>query len=94
VFAVNDLAALGLYTAARELGLAIPDDVAVAGHNDIPDASRLDPALTTIQVPVHEFGVIAAGLLITQVETGEREPRRILFSPQLAVRGSTARRSV
>lgn len=89
VFAVNDLAALGFYTAARKLRLRIPRDVAVAGYNDITQASRLDPPLTTIQVPVHEMGVVAAGILIDQVETGQLSSRRILFTPQLAVRAST-----
>jgi LacI family transcriptional regulator len=89
VFAVNDLAALGLYTAARRLGLRIPADVAAAGYNDIPQASRVDPPLTTVQVPVHEMGVVAAGLLIEQVETGRLSSRRVVFAPQLIVRGST-----
>lgn len=89
VFAVNDLAALGLYSAARRIGLRIPHDVAVAGYNDITDAGRLDPALTTIQVPVHEMGVVAAGMLIDQVESGQLTSRRVVFAPQLVVRGST-----
>lgn len=89
VFAVNDLAAQGLYTAARRLGLRIPQDVAVAGYNDIPQASWLDPPLTTIQVPVQEMGMVAAGILVDQVETGQLSPRRIIFAPQLVVRRST-----
>ncbi len=90
LFAVNDLAALGVYDACRRLGLRIPGDVAVAGFNDIPNASKLDPPLTTIQVPVHEAGVVAAGILIDQVESGELSSRRVVFAPQLVVRGSTA----
>jgi LacI family transcriptional regulator len=89
VFAVNDLAALGVYTAARRLGLRIPRDLAVAGYNDIPQAGRLDPPLTTIQVPVQEMGLVAAGILIDQVETGQLSSRRVVFAPQLVVRGST-----
>lgn len=94
VFAANDLAALGLYAAARQLGLRIPADVSVGGYNDIPIASRVEPGLTTVQVPVHELGVVAAGMLIHQVETGERHPRRVVFAPHLIVRGSTAPPSV
>jgi LacI family transcriptional regulator len=89
VFAVNDLAALGIYGAARRLGLRIPQDVAVVGYNDIPNAGRLDPALTTIQVPVNEMGVVAGGMLIDQIESGELSSRRVVFAPQLMVRGST-----
>lgn len=89
LFAVNDLAALGVYDACRRLGLRIPEDVAVAGFNDIPQSSKLDPPLTTIQVPVHDVGVVAAGILIDQVESGELSSRRVVFAPQLVVRGST-----
>jgi LacI family transcriptional regulator len=91
LFAVNDLAALGAYAAARQLGLRIPDDVAVAGYNDIPAAARVEPGLTTIQVPVHEVGAISARMLIDQIESGARERRRVVFVPQLVVRGSTRR---
>ena len=91
VFCVNDLAATGLYAAARRLGVRIPAELAVAGFNDIPDAERLDPPLTTIQVPVHELGVVAAGILIDQVESGELTSRRVVFAPQLVVRGSSRR---
>ena len=90
VFAVNDLAALGVYEACRRLYLRIPGDVAVAGYNDIAGASRLEPPLTTVQVPMHEMGATAAGILLDQVEGGERNARRVVFAPQLVVRGSTA----
>ena len=90
MFAVNDLAALGVYEACRRLDLRIPGDVAVAGYNDIAGAARLEPPLTTIQVPMHEMGAAAAGILLDQVEGGERNARRVVFAPQLAVRGSTA----
>jgi LacI family transcriptional regulator len=89
IFAINDLAALGLYSTARRLGLRIPHDVAVAGYNDITDAGRLHPPLTTVQVPVLEMGMVAAGILIEQVESGQLSSRRVVFAPQLVVRGST-----
>jgi DNA-binding LacI/PurR family transcriptional regulator len=89
IFAVTDLVAVGAYGIARRLGLRIPEDLAIAGYNDIPLASRLIPGLTTVHVPIHEFGTVAARLLLEQVETGELSSRRVIFSPQLAVRGST-----
>ena len=89
IFAVNDMAAVGAYTAARRLGIRIPGDLAVVGYNDIPLAGRLDPPLTSIRLPLHEFGTVSAGMLIDQIETGNLTPRRVLFSPELAVRGST-----
>ncbi len=89
LFAVTDMAAVGACGVARRMGLRIPEDVAIVGYNDIPLASRLVPGLTTVHVPIHEFGSAAARLLVEQIETGEATHRRIIFNPQLVVRGST-----
>lgn len=90
LFAANDMAAVGAYAVARRSGIRIPYQLAVVGYNDIPLAVRLDPPLTTIHIPLHEFGTTSAALLIEQIETGIISPRQVLFAPQLAVRGSTA----
>ena len=71
------------------MGLRIPEDVAIVGYNDIPLASRLVPGLTTVHVPIHEFGSAAARLLLEQIETGDAIRRRVIFNPELIVRGST-----
>src|SRR2546423_8758118 len=71
------------------MGLRIPEDVAIVGYNDIPLASRLVPGLTTVHVPIHEFGSAAARLLLEQIETGDPIRRRVIFNPELIVRGST-----
>jgi LacI family transcriptional regulator len=89
IFAVNDMAAAGAYGAAHRLGLRIPEDLALAGYNNIPLASRLIPGLTTVHVPAHEFGIVAARLLFDQIESGQLLPRRVVFTPELVVRGST-----
>ena len=89
IFAVNDMAAAGAYGAARRLGLRIPEDLALAGYNNIPLASRLIPGLTTVHVPAHEFGIVAARLLLDQIESDRLVPRRVVFTPELVVRGST-----
>jgi LacI family transcriptional regulator len=90
IFAVTDMTAVGAFGAARRMGLRIPDDVAIVGYNDIPLASRMVPALTTVHVPIHDFGAAAARLLLEQIETGEPSQRRVIFNPELIVRGSTA----
>jgi len=90
VFAVTDMTAVGAFGVARRMGLRIPEDVAIVGYNDIPLASRMMPALTTVHVPIHDFGSVAARLLLEQVETGEPSQRRVIFNPELIVRGSTA----
>jgi len=89
IFAVTDMAAVGAYGAARKHGLRIPDDLAIVGYNDIPLAGRLIPGLSTVHVPIHEFGSVAARILLEQIETGVLTPRRVVFAPQLVVRGSS-----
>ncbi len=88
-FAVTDTAAVGAYGYARKLGLRVPEDFAIAGYNDIPLAGRLIPGLTTVHVPTHEFGSAAARMLLEQVDAGRVTPKRVVFTPQLVVRGST-----
>jgi LacI family transcriptional regulator len=90
VFAVTDMVALGLAGAARQLGMRIPDDLAIVGYNDIPLASRVSPGLTTMHVPIHEFGSVAVRLLLEQLES-ESVGRRVRFTPDLIVRDSTVR---
>jgi LacI family transcriptional regulator len=89
IFAVTDMTAVGALGAARRMGLRIPEDLAIVGYNDIPLASRLEPGLTTIHVPIHDFGSAAARLLLEQIETGTPSRRRVVFNPELVVRGST-----
>jgi LacI family transcriptional regulator len=89
IFAVTDMTAIGAYGAARKRGLRIPQDLAIVGYNDIPLAGRLIPGLTTVHVPIHEFGSVAARMLLEQIETGVLTPRRVVFAPQLVIRGSS-----
>lgn len=90
-FAVTDISAVGAYGYARALGLRVPDDFAIVGYNDIPLAVRLTPGLTTVHVPTHEFGSAAARMLLEQFDSGLITPKRVVFTPQLVVRGSTLR---
>jgi LacI family transcriptional regulator len=89
IFAVTDMTAIGAYGVARRRGLRIPEDIAIVGYNDIPLASRLVPGLTTVHVPIHQFGTVAASMLLEQIELGELTPKRVVFEPELIVRGST-----
>jgi len=59
VFACNDQMALGAVQAARRLGLKIPDDLAIVGFDDIPEAAYFYPSLTTVQQDVNALGALA-----------------------------------
>jgi LacI family transcriptional regulator len=89
VFAVNDMAAMGAHAAVLDAGLRIPEDVAIAGYNDVPFAARLTPPLTTLRVPVRDFGRLSAEMLIEQIRSGRSIGRRVVLQPELIVRGST-----
>lgn len=64
VFAQNDPTAVGAVRAVHEAGRRVPDDIAVIGFDDIPLASYVEPALTTIQIPAFDLGRVAARALI------------------------------
>ncbi|MBO0682491.1 MAG: LacI family DNA-binding transcriptional regulator [Candidatus Dormibacteraeota bacterium] len=87
VFAGNDLIALGAITAAQQVGLRVPRDLAVVGYNDIPLAARL--GVSTMRIPMHEFGRVSARILLDQVASGSQSGERVIFQPELVVRSST-----
>jgi LacI family transcriptional regulator len=90
VFAANDAMALGCLHAARELGLRVPEDLALVGFDDIPAASYVSPPLTTVQVPICELGERAMTRLLGAVRAPTPEPPRAERLPvHLVVRQSS-----
>ena len=67
VFAANDLVALGVLAAMRELGLRCPEDVSLTGFDDLELASFTNPALTTVAQPAYQMGARAAALLFERL---------------------------
>jgi LacI family xylobiose transport system transcriptional regulator len=91
VFAGNDLQALGLYEAARELGLRIPEDLSVVGFDDLPIARLVGPPLTTVRQPLMEMAETAAKLVLNLGrEDGTSGATRVELATSLVVRNSTA----
>ncbi len=93
VFCCNDNLALGAMQAARNLGRRIPDDLALIGFDDIPEAAYFHPPLTTIRQGLSEMGKLAVRQLDSMLK-GPREPiaEPILrwVIPQLVVRESSS----
>jgi LacI family transcriptional regulator len=95
VFASNDMMALGAMDAVREAGLRVPEDIALAGWDDIPVAGLVTPALTTVAMPKRKLGEAAAGLLARQIPHGGRhDPVRMKFPVELVVRQSSLASSI
>ncbi len=94
IFAGNDTIARGCYVAIREAGLKIPEDVRVAGFDDI-FALLIDPPLTTVRQDVREIGNSAARLLLRQLASG-KPPRSLLtrVPVELIVRNSSSENAV
>jgi LacI family transcriptional regulator len=86
----NDLQALGVYQAARELRLHIPEDVSVVGFDDLPVAQWVGPPLTTVRQPLIEMAEAAAELVLTMAGGEEPAQTRVELTTELIVRESTA----
>lgn len=89
ILAMSDLLALGVLEAARGLGLSVPGDLSVVGFDDVPEAARSAPPLTTVHQPHVEKGLRAGRMLVARLNGEEPEPEAILPT-RLVARGSTA----
>lgn len=89
VFAANDAMAIGAVRALREMSIAVPDDVALVGFDDIPIARFVTPALTTVSVDIAELGRRAFELLLGVI-ANERDyrNRREKLATRLVIRES------
>jgi DNA-binding LacI/PurR family transcriptional regulator len=89
VFAANDETALGLLYALAERGRRVPDEISVAGYDDIPGAEFFQPALTTVRVDNLARGRYAVEQLLRQLR-GEPPESPIVVGYELVIRDSTA----
>lgn len=88
IFASNDVMAMGVMDAVRNKGLRVPDDVSVIGFDDIPQASLIRPALTTIRQPLEKMGRVATQMLLELLRHPQKKGRRIELPTELIVRDS------
>jgi DNA-binding LacI/PurR family transcriptional regulator len=88
VFAASDILAAGALAGAGQAGLRVPEDVSVAGFDDMDLAAYLSPPLTTVRVPAFEIGRKAGEFLLEMIRLQSLEPRQHCFETSLVVRGS------
>jgi LacI family transcriptional regulator len=96
VFACNDPMAAGALHAAQRLGRKVPQDLAIVGFDDVPEAAYYCPSLTTISQPLVELGGQAVDLLIRVLQSLEADEEMdhsesVWLKPQLVVRESSIR---
>lgn len=84
----NDYFALGLYRALSEKGIAVPAQVAVIGHGDLPFAAYLQPALSSVRPPATEIGARAADLLFERIQGSTVPAKTVCLPPELKIRAS------
>jgi LacI family transcriptional regulator, galactose operon repressor len=90
IFAGSDQQAFGVYEAARQRGLRIPDDLSVVGFDELPVSRWASPPLTTVRQPLTEMGSTAARMLGELIEGGPLRTNRVELSTELCIRESTA----
>ncbi|AWB85597.1 LacI family DNA-binding transcriptional regulator [Mycetocola zhujimingii] len=90
IFAANDLSAIAVVETAASLGLTVPGDLSVVGFDDIPEAARLSPPLTTIRQSMQQLGEDAVGLLLALMEGQQPADMHIRLPTALVRRATTA----
>ena len=88
VLAASDTLALGAMAAARDMGVRIPEDVSVAGFDDIEVASYSNPPLTTVRVPAYDIGRIAFRILLDMTNSRNNMVQQYCLDTSLIIRGS------
>ena len=88
IFASNDMTAMGVYQAAREAGLCIPQDLSVIGFDNLRESTFLSPPLTTVDQFLSEMGSIAVDMLMKMIRGESIDLNPHVISTRLVVRDS------
>jgi DNA-binding LacI/PurR family transcriptional regulator len=89
IYAPNDVAALGVLNTLLENGLSVPDDIAVVGYDDMPQAATKTLSLTTMRQPLDRMASQSIQALSNRIKFPDEPGVRILVSPQLVARRTT-----
>jgi alanine racemase len=89
VVAMSDVIAIGVIDAARKKGIRIPEDLSVAGFDDISLSKLITPPLTTVSQPIHQKGKLAAELLVNCIE-GECPATYRVLNTNIIIRDSVS----
>jgi LacI family transcriptional regulator len=92
LFCFNDLMAFGAMIAARNEGLRVPQDVAIAGFDDIQASSLIDPPLTTVRIGQYALGRLTAEIILERLQGKQNAGTTVQFPVELVIRGSSSAR--
>jgi len=88
IFAGNDMIALGVIQAIRELGLNCPEDVSVMGFDDLDFAELISPSLSSVSQSGYQLGATAAHILMDRLKGDDGSPKHFVLETQLKIRDS------
>ncbi len=88
VLAASDTLAMGAMAAARDMDLGIPEEVSIAGFDDIDIAAYCNPPLTTVRVPAYEIGRLAVKVVLDMAKTGDLRAQHYCLDTSLIIRKS------
>jgi DNA-binding LacI/PurR family transcriptional regulator len=88
VVSANDSMALGAIRALHQAGLSVPQDVAIAGYDDIPEAAYFTPALTTVRQNFIQLGILGFEYLLELMDNPEASLEQRIITPELIIRES------
>jgi len=80
---------LGVFAAAHDLELAVPDDLSIIGHDNTVLAFNSYPPMTTVDLKMRSLGNASADLLLHAMDPKDPVPRRVMIDPELIVRRSS-----
>ena len=89
IFFCNDDLAQGALLAALRLGIAVPEQVAIAGFNDLPGSEQMLPSLTTVRTPRAQIGAVGAQMLLTLMRGEATEQPCVDLGFEIVERGSS-----
>ncbi|MEN8254655.1 MAG: substrate-binding domain-containing protein [Verrucomicrobiota bacterium] len=90
IFFSNDDMALAVKSHLSARGIRVPEDISIAGYDNIDQSADIKASLTTIKQDFYQMGRMAAEILKERVENRNRRPQTLFIKPELIIRGSTA----
>jgi LacI family transcriptional regulator len=90
VFVHNDVLALGAMHAIQEVGLRIPEDISIVGHDNITSAAYFSPPLTSVRLAKEELGREAGRIIFEHIESRKGSFQKVVLPVELIVRASTS----
>ena len=88
VLAASDTLAVGALAAARDMKVNIPEDISIAGFDDIEVAAYCNPPITTVRVPAYEIGQIAFKILLDMIHNNSEQVQQYCLDTSVIIRGS------